>query len=84
MAKAHNIRAKAYKVEVSDPSAVQKSIQQVVDDFGRVDVFVANAGMAISKPILDMEISEYKKLMEVNGNFSLPSHLSFTNPLPSR
>ena len=67
VSKQHGIRAKAYQVEVSNADAVQKTVQQVVTDFGRLDVFVANAGMAISKPILDMSITEYKKLMEVNG-----------------
>lgn len=29
---------------VSDAEAVQKTIAKVVEDFGRIDVFVANAG----------------------------------------
>jgi len=28
----------------SDPEAVQKTIANVVKDFGRIDVFIANAG----------------------------------------
>ncbi|KAN0061042.1 hypothetical protein ACQY0O_006777 [Thecaphora frezii] len=66
LAKAHNVRAKAYQCEVSNHEAVQRSVQAVVDDFGRLDVFVANAGMAISKGILDTSIQEYKRQMEVN------------------
>lgn len=52
---------------MSDSEAVQATIAQVVKDFGRIDVFVANAGMAISKPILEQTLPEYKKQMSVNG-----------------
>jgi sorbose reductase len=40
---------------------------QVVQDFGRLDVFVANAGMAISKAITEQTLDEYRKQMSVNG-----------------
>ncbi|KAI9667192.1 MAG: hypothetical protein M1821_000005 [Bathelium mastoideum] len=67
LAQKHNIRAKAYKVEVSDAAKVQQAIEDVVKDFGKLDVFVANAGMGISKPITETTIEEYKKQMAVNG-----------------
>ncbi|EPQ28404.1 uncharacterized protein PFL1_04231 [Pseudozyma flocculosa PF-1] len=66
LAKAHGIRAKAYRCEVSNHEAVRKTVEAVVGDFGRLDVFVANAGMAISKPLLETSIDEYRKQMEVN------------------
>lgn len=45
---------------------VQKGIVDVVRDFGRIDVFIANAGMAISKPILEQTVEEYRKQLSVN------------------
>lgn len=66
LAKKHGIKAQAYQVEVSDPEAVQRVIQKIVQDFGKLDVFVANAGMAISKPIIEQTIEEYRKQMSVN------------------
>lgn len=66
LAKQHKIKAKAYQVEVSQPEKVQQAIKEAVKDFGKVDIFVANAGMAISKPILEQTIEEYKRQMEVN------------------
>jgi len=69
LARKHGIKAQAYQVEVSDPEAVQKTIQQVVKDFGKLDVFVANAGMAISKPIIEQTIEEYRKQMSVNREY---------------
>jgi sorbose reductase len=62
----HGIKVKAYQVEVSDPLKVQQAIAATTQDFGHLDVFIANAGMAISKPILEQTIEEYRKQMSVN------------------
>ncbi|KAM5342187.1 hypothetical protein ACJ41O_015218 [Fusarium nematophilum] len=62
----HNVKTAAYKVDVSDSDQVRKTIETVVNDFGKIDVFVANAGMAISKPILEQTLDEYRKQMSVN------------------
>lgn len=70
LAEKHEIRAKAYQVEISDAPRVEEAISQVVADFGKLDVFVANAGMAISKPITEQTIDEYRKQMTVNGKSS--------------
>jgi sorbose reductase len=46
---------------------VQATIAKVLEDFGKIDVFIANAGMAISKPILEQTLEEFDKQMSVNG-----------------
>ncbi|KAI0533978.1 putative short-chain dehydrogenase [Xylaria digitata] len=66
LVKAHGIKTCAYKVDISNPQQVQDTIARVVSDFGKIDVFVANAGMAISKPILDQTLEEYRKQMSAN------------------
>ncbi|SPN97773.1 probable reductases with broad range of substrate specificities [Cephalotrichum gorgonifer] len=66
LASAHNVKTAAYKVDVSDPDQVQEAIAKVVKDFGKMDVFVANAGMAISKGLLETSLDEYQKQMSVN------------------
>ncbi|KAL3440248.1 hypothetical protein BJX65DRAFT_290847 [Aspergillus insuetus] len=66
LAQMHNIHAIAYKVDVSDVQQVQDTMSEAANDFGKIDVFIANAGMAISKPILDQTIDEYRKQMSVN------------------
>ncbi|CAG7562470.1 unnamed protein product [Fusarium equiseti] len=84
----HGIKASAYQVDVSDAQQIQGALKKVLDDFGKIDVYVANAGkivilenpgirrgsqqyqgMAISKPILEQTIDEYKKQMSVNGAY---------------
>jgi len=44
----------------------------VVNDFGKMDTFIANAGMAISKPLLEQTLDEYRKQMSVNGASPTP------------
>ena len=66
LSKQHNVKAKAYQVEVSNAERVQEAVKHVVGDFGRLDIMVANAGMAISKGILETTIDEYRKQMAVN------------------
>ncbi|GKT72776.1 L-xylulose reductase [Colletotrichum tofieldiae] len=81
LASTHNVKTSAYKVDVSDPTQVQETIAKVFKDFGKIDVFVANAGwsfkspadlatselsMAISKPILEQTLDEYRKQISVN------------------
>lgn len=69
LAKKHGNKFKAYQIEISDPEKVKELVAKVVDDFGRLDVMVANAGMAISKPILETSVEEYKKQFAVNGKW---------------
>lgn len=77
LAELHNVQVKAYQLEVSDPERVEETINSIVRDFGRLDVFVANAGMAISKPLTETSVEEYRRQMEVNSEFSL----LFSSPL---
>ncbi|KAL2820649.1 hypothetical protein BJX63DRAFT_279720 [Aspergillus granulosus] len=66
LSQTHNIKAIASRVDVSDSQQVQDAIAKAAQDFGKIDVFVANAGMSISKPILEQTIDEYRKQMSVN------------------
>lgn len=66
LSKSHGVTTKAYKVNITDASAVQSTIAQVVQDFGKIDVFVANAGTGDSKPLLEQSLDSYQNLMKVN------------------
>jgi sorbose reductase len=66
LASKHGIRVKTYQVEISDPEKVYQAMQKVAADFGRLDVFVANAGMGISKSVFETTVEEYRKQMLVN------------------
>ncbi len=59
--------AAAWKLDVSDEEQVQKVFAAVVEEFGRLDVVVNNAGIAgPNKPTHEIEPEEWDQLMSVN------------------
>lgn len=62
----HKIRAKAFQCEISNGKSVQETILSIVDTFGKLDVFIANAGMSISKPVLEQTEEEFRRQIDVN------------------
>lgn len=81
LAEKYNRKVKAFQVPVTDPKKIESTIEEVVKDFGKIDCFVANAGTANSKPILDMSLEEYHALTAVNSMTprSAPSPLPTSN-----
>lgn len=76
LAEKHNRKVKAYQVPVTDAKKIESAIDEVVKDFGKLNCFVANAGTANSKPILEMSLEEYHALTAVNSK-STYAHQSF-------
>jgi len=59
--------AAAWELDVSDEEQVQKVFAAVVEEFGRLDVVVNNAGIAgPNKPTHEIEPEEWDQLMAVN------------------
>jgi NAD(P)-dependent dehydrogenase (short-subunit alcohol dehydrogenase family) len=56
----------AYEVDVTDAAALTDVAQRVVADLGRVDVVVANAGIAAAGPLLLADERSYDRVLEVN------------------
>lgn len=56
----------ALVADVSDPAAVQKAVQQTHKQFGRIDALVNNAGIAVFKPILEVTLEDWQRVMAVN------------------
>lgn len=42
-------------ITVSDSTAVQAAIEKIAGDFGRIDVFVANAGMIANENVSPLD-----------------------------
>lgn len=54
------------KFDVTDEAAVDKGISQIEKEIGSIDILVNNAGIIKRIPILDMEVSEYKQVIDVD------------------
>ena len=54
----------ALEADVSDASAVQAAVGQTQRRFGRIDALVNNAGIAVFKPMLDVTLEEWQRVLE--------------------
>jgi NAD(P)-dependent dehydrogenase (short-subunit alcohol dehydrogenase family) len=56
----------ALEADVSDPKAVQVAVQQAHRQLGRIDALVNNAGIAVFKPMLEVTLEDWERVLAVN------------------
>ena len=64
----HGRRAYARTVDVTDTSALRGFINEVVVEFGRLDIWMGNAGMSTTGPAEEMTEMHWRQVLEVNQN----------------
>ncbi len=64
-------RAIAIPMDVANEDQVNAGLEQVVRDFGGIDVLVNNAGIQIINPIVDFSFADWRKLVAIHldGSF---------------
>jgi glucose 1-dehydrogenase len=62
----HAGRAVAVRADVSDESDVERLFARTVDEFGGVDILVANAGIQKDAPIAGMTLDDWRAVIDVN------------------
>lgn len=65
----YSIKAKNYQMDVTKPEVVERVINQVIEDFDHIDVFVANAGVPWYKgPVIDdsCTVDDWHRMMDIN------------------
>jgi meso-butanediol dehydrogenase/(S,S)-butanediol dehydrogenase/diacetyl reductase len=58
--------ALAVTLDVADPESVDAAVAQHVRGFDGLDVMVANAGIAVTAPLLETSVDQFRQTMEVN------------------
>jgi len=56
----------ALLVDVADPAAVAKAFAKIDELLGGIDILVANAGISIRKPFLEIEAADWQRVLDVN------------------
>ena len=57
-----------YKADVSDYEQVKNMVKYALDKYGKIDVLINNAGIALEKMFQDTTIEDFNKVMQVNYN----------------
>ncbi|MFK4144870.1 SDR family oxidoreductase [Streptomyces sp. NPDC004065] len=60
------VRAAAYEADVSQEDQVVAMTGRMVEEFGTIDVLVANAGLQRDAPLTGMSLAQWQKVLDVN------------------
>ena len=66
ISKDFGVKAIAYQVDVRDYNAVEAAVAKVVEDFGRLDVMIANAGIPSKAGGLEDRVEDWDKVRAVD------------------
>ena len=66
LAQAHSIKSIAYQADVADLGSITLAMKQIVREFGRLDIVVANAGIGTEVDAIDMSANVMRETMAVN------------------
>jgi len=66
-------RARLFRFDVADPAACAEAVDQVVGDFGGVQILVNNAGIAVDQLVMRLKDADWQRQLDVNltGAFNL-------------
>ncbi len=66
--KTFNVKAEAYKFDVSNPDEVNKNIGAIIEKYGRIDVLVNNAGITRDDLFIRMTDDKWSDVINTNLN----------------
>ncbi|MCS7253384.1 MAG: sorbitol-6-phosphate dehydrogenase, partial [Armatimonadetes bacterium] len=64
--KRYGVRALGLKVDVTNESDVEWMVKKTLEEFGRIDILVANAGILIAGAITEFDVDAWRRVIDVN------------------
>ncbi|MBR1890133.1 MAG: SDR family oxidoreductase [Clostridia bacterium] len=74
-AKENEIFEKSLKCDISNNEQARKTVEQIVEAYGKIDMLFCNAGMGIAGKIENASLESIDKIMNLNLN----AHIKMTN-----
>ncbi len=62
----YGILAKGYELDVTNENQVNEVVDQIIEDFGKIDILVNNSGTTWGAKVEEMPLEAWEKVMNVN------------------
>ncbi|WHY83992.1 SDR family oxidoreductase [Neobacillus novalis] len=62
----YDVKAKAYKCDITKEEEIQSLIDNVIKEFGKIDILVNNSGTNWAAPVEEMPLVGWEKVIKVN------------------
>jgi NAD(P)-dependent dehydrogenase (short-subunit alcohol dehydrogenase family) len=56
----------AIQADSADPAAARRAVAETVEALGGLDILVNNAAIGVAGPLVDLDLGEFQKMMDVN------------------
>ena len=64
--KEYNIKVLPIKTDISNEIAIKNMVDTAINEFGKIDVLVNNAGIVIDREFEDRTVEDWKKTLDIN------------------
>ncbi|KID96541.1 L-xylulose reductase, partial [Metarhizium majus ARSEF 297] len=68
LTKEYGVKVKAYKLNVSNYDDVERCINDIIGDFGKIDGFIANAGATADAGVIEGTAAAWDKVIQIDLN----------------
>ncbi|MFG6502290.1 SDR family oxidoreductase [Microbacterium sp. P05] len=56
----------AIEADITDPAQAERAVESVIDQFGRLDILINNAGLMLIGPVLGADVDEWERMIAIN------------------
>lgn len=74
----YKVKCLCLKADITNEIEIKEMFKQIIQEFGKLDILINNAAIAIDNPFLDKTKEEFMKVLEVNvvGTFLVTKYAS--------